>query len=128
MRSAADTPGTPRTPSRREWLRLGGLFSLGLTLPAWARAAAGSTPGFGKARSVIVVFTSGGQSQFETWDPKPDAPEEVRGVFPSPFALPCRGPCFASICPGWPGWLTSTPSCAVSATTTSITARPATWR
>jgi hypothetical protein len=30
---------------------------------------------------VIVVFASGGQSQFETWDPKPAAPREVRGAF-----------------------------------------------
>lgn len=38
-------------------------------------------PGFGKARSVILVYTAGGQSQLETWDPKPDAPETVRGEF-----------------------------------------------
>jgi hypothetical protein len=28
-----------------------------------------------------VIFTSGGQSQLDTWDPKPDAPEEIRGAF-----------------------------------------------
>src|SRR5439155_642817 len=38
---------------------------------------------FGEARSVILVFASGGQSQLETWDPKPDAPEEIRGAFGS---------------------------------------------
>ncbi|HEV3024782.1 MAG TPA: DUF1501 domain-containing protein, partial [Pirellulales bacterium] len=38
-------------------------------------------PGFGKARSVILVYTAGGQSQLETWDPKPDAPDAVRGEF-----------------------------------------------
>jgi hypothetical protein len=40
-----------------------------------------STPGFGKAKSVLIVYTSGGMSQFETWDPKPNAPEEIRGSF-----------------------------------------------
>ena len=30
---------------------------------------------------MLVVFTSGGQSQLDTWDPKPDAPAEVRGAF-----------------------------------------------
>ncbi len=40
-------------------------------------------PGFGRAKSVLVVFTSGGQSQLETWDPKPNAPVEVRGEFRS---------------------------------------------
>lgn len=38
-------------------------------------------PGFGRAKSVIVVFANGGQSQLESWDPKPQAPAEVRGAF-----------------------------------------------
>ncbi len=38
-------------------------------------------PGFGRAKSVIVIFAGGGQSQLETWDPKPDAPLRVRGEF-----------------------------------------------
>lgn len=40
-----------------------------------------STPGFGRAKSVVVVIASGGQSQLETWDPRPDAPSQVRGAF-----------------------------------------------
>lgn len=40
-----------------------------------------SVPGFGKAKSVILVIANGGQSQFETWDPKPNAPIEIRGEF-----------------------------------------------
>src|SRR5207302_9597239 len=68
---------------RREWLRVGGLAGLGLLAGPGARAADAGRPfpGFGKAKSVLVVFTSGGQSQLDTWDPKPDAPAEVRGVF-----------------------------------------------
>jgi hypothetical protein len=82
--------GSARALTRREWLQIGGLGGLGLTLPVPgipARAGAASTgpplSGFGRARSVILVFASGGQSQLETWDPKPDAPEEIRGAFGS---------------------------------------------
>jgi hypothetical protein len=74
--------------SRREWLRLGVLSGLGLAVPPWAglsRAAtpggARPSPGFGKAKAVILLYTSGGQSQIDTWDPKPNAPAEVRGDF-----------------------------------------------
>ncbi|MGV2341993.1 MAG UNVERIFIED_CONTAM: DUF1501 domain-containing protein [Planctomycetaceae bacterium] len=77
---------------RREWLRLGGLAGLNWALPGLipargqaeeSSASPVAVPGFGKAKSVIVVFASGGQSQLDTWDPKPDAPEEIRGVFGS---------------------------------------------
>jgi uncharacterized protein (DUF1501 family) len=80
------------TLSRREWLRLGGLAGLGLLLPRRAPAAGGTSrsPGFGKAKSVILVYTSGGQSQLDTWDPKPDAPEEIRGAFRT-IATPLPG-------------------------------------
>ncbi|MDA0833069.1 MAG: DUF1501 domain-containing protein [Planctomycetota bacterium] len=70
---------------RRAFLRLGGGLSLSLgALPA-ARAESNvaNLPGFGSAKSVIIVFASGGQSQFETWDPKPEAPELIRGEFSS---------------------------------------------
>jgi hypothetical protein len=77
-------------PTRREWLRLGGLSGIGCAFPglippstAVADQTASLVPGFGRAKSVIVVFASGGQSQLETWDPKPKAPEEIRGEFGS---------------------------------------------
>jgi hypothetical protein len=45
--------------------------------------------GFGKAKSVILVYASGGQSQLDMWDPKPLAPRDVRGAFaPISTALP----------------------------------------
>jgi hypothetical protein len=76
--------------SRREWLRIGGLAGLNWALPGLVprRATASDaetpkSPGFGRAKAVIVVFASGGQSQFETWDPKPLAPLEIRGEFDS---------------------------------------------
>jgi hypothetical protein len=72
--------------TRREWLRLGTLGGLGLTSPL---ASAPRLPGMGKAKSVLIVFAGGGQSQIDTWDPKPDAPAEVRGVFRSiPTSVP----------------------------------------
>ncbi|MFK8111225.1 MAG: DUF1501 domain-containing protein [Rubripirellula sp.] len=45
--------------------------------------------GFGKAKSVLIVMLSGGPSQLDMWDPKPDAPAEVRGEFsPIPTTIP----------------------------------------
>src|SRR5206468_718105 len=37
--------------------------------------------GAGSAKSCIVLFLMGGPPQHSTWDPKPDAPAEVRGEF-----------------------------------------------
>lgn len=68
---------------RREWLRLGGLGGLALGLAPLPRTLARSAAGFARAKSVLVIFASGGQSQLETWDPKPDAPAEIRGEFAS---------------------------------------------
>lgn len=68
--------------SRREWLRVGGLGAFGLSLPHLYAAQAPTRPGtFGRAKSVIVLWMSGGPPQQETWDPKPDAPAEIRGPF-----------------------------------------------
>ena len=65
--------------SRREFLRVGTLGFAGLTLPAVLRARAlGAAQGL-PARSVIQIVLAGAPSQFETYDPKPDAPAEVRG-------------------------------------------------
>lgn len=68
--------------SRREWLRVGGLSAAGLTLPALLRAqsaSSGSDRAFGQAKACIFLFMGGGPPQHETWDPKPDAPAEIRG-------------------------------------------------
>lgn len=68
---------------RREWLRVGGVGLGGLTLAALGKqpARAASTDGFGRAKSVIIFGLVGGPPQHDTWDPKPDAPAEVRGPF-----------------------------------------------
>src|SRR6476469_1617506 len=77
--------------NRREVLRAGGLSLLGLNLPellsgrvaaqiAPARAAENSGSSFGKAKACILLFMWGGPAQQDTWDLKPDAPAEVRGL------------------------------------------------
>ena len=73
--------------TRREMLRVGGLGLAGLTLPDLARwqeataaAATGPRPrSFGRAKNIILVHLYGSPSQLETFDPKPDAPLEIRG-------------------------------------------------
>jgi len=72
--------------NRREMLRVGGLGAFGLSLPGLVNAAAEpatdlGTGSFGRAKRCIVLFLLGGPPQHETWDPKPDAPSEVRGDF-----------------------------------------------
>ncbi len=75
--------------TRREMLRAGGLGALGLGLAdyLWLRETqAGpsrAVKSFGKAKSVILLFLYGSPSQLETFDVKPDAPEEIRGEFKS---------------------------------------------
>ncbi len=69
--------------TRREWLRVGGIGLGGLSLPTLAAGQSGTDVGtaLGRAKSVIVMFLGGGPPQHETWDPKPDAPAEIRGGF-----------------------------------------------
>jgi hypothetical protein len=72
--------------SRREVLKVGSLGMIGLSLPelfaAEARASnyGGGTPR-ARARSCILLFISGGPSQHETFDPKPEAPSENKTIF-----------------------------------------------
>ena len=69
-------------PSRRDFLRIGALAPLGLSLPqllASEKAAAGKP----RAKSVILVFLGGGISHHDSFDPKPDAVEEIRGKYKS---------------------------------------------
>jgi hypothetical protein len=98
--------------SRREWLRIGGLSTLGVSLADMLRAAEapapipGSTPKlagdlgstFGKARNVLYLWLQGGPPQHETFDPKPDAPVDIRGPF-RPIATNVPGIRFCELLP-----------------------------
>jgi len=71
---------------RREILRAGAIGLGGLALPDLLRlpTARAETEGARhepRAKSVIMLFLSGGPSQLDMWDLKPDAPAEVRGTF-----------------------------------------------
>ncbi len=67
---------------RRQFLRASAAGVLATGLPMVPQfAAAADRPGTGKAKSVLLVLLSGGPSQLDMWDPKPDAPAEVRGEF-----------------------------------------------
>jgi hypothetical protein len=70
---------------RRDFLRVGGLAALGLGLPELfrRRAVASDRAVQGTAKSCILIWLDGGPSHIETFDPKPDAPAEVRGPLES---------------------------------------------
>lgn len=74
--------------TRRDLMRVGGLTALGLGLGDFfrlQRAAASEQQllGAAKAKSCILIWLDGGPSHLETFDPKPDAPAEVRGPLQS---------------------------------------------
>jgi hypothetical protein len=65
-------------PSRREMLQASGLAGLSLFLSQWQRAEAVSRK---KTKSVILIFNCGAPSHLDLFDPKPNAPDTVRGPF-----------------------------------------------
>ena len=68
------------TPTRRDFLRSAATGAAGLALTG--RATAGShLPLAGRAKSCIFINLVGGPSHLDTFDPKPNAPSEVRGPF-----------------------------------------------
>src|SRR5262245_31117811 len=69
--------------TRRNLLQVGGLGMLGLTLPkAWqAQTQASSSGKASGEKSCIFIFLSGGPSHLETFDPKPNAPVNIRGPY-----------------------------------------------
>jgi hypothetical protein len=78
--------------TRRQFLSIGGLSVLGLTLPGFLRlrqlAAAAGVPAQ-KQVNCILLWMQGGPSHVDTFDPKPDAPVEIRGEFGTiPTTLP----------------------------------------
>ena len=89
--------------SRRELMRVGGLGMLGASLPNLLRAAPrGATESrdasFGRANNVIFLYLAGGPPQHETFDPKPNAPVEIRGPF-QPISTNIPGIQFCELLP-----------------------------
>src|SRR5262245_20463870 len=76
--------------TRRDFLQVGVLGAIGLGLPQLnALRAQGAVAADRDDRSVIMIFNLGAPSQLDTWDPKPDAPREIRGPFkPIPTSSP----------------------------------------
>jgi hypothetical protein len=69
--------------SRRDFIRIGALAPIGLSLAnllSFEKAMAGAASQ-ARAKSVILVFLGGGISHHDTFDPKPDAVEEIRGKY-----------------------------------------------
>ncbi len=103
--------GQPGECSRRALLQIGTLGLFGLSLPRFLSAQAtaqeadaqsgGSScerSGFGKARSVILIYLQGAPSHIDLWDPKPDAPSSIRGEF-RPIATTAPGVFLGEVLP-----------------------------
>ncbi len=82
MLTFSDQAHTASRLQRRDFLRLGtlGLGGLGMSDLLALKALAAPQKRLLKDKSVIFLFMHGGPSQFETFDPKMDAPSEIRSV------------------------------------------------
>src|SRR5205814_10305060 len=67
--------------SRRDFLHAGTLSLLGLSLPQFLAMRAAGAVAPERDVNCIMLFLLGGPSQLDTWDMKPDAPEEIRGPY-----------------------------------------------
>ena len=108
----SDLCDTHAKMTRRDLLRLGGSSILGLSLGQMLKLNAASAtapvtatasatrggPGWGKAKSVIMVYLQGGPSHLDLWDPKENVPDKIRSAFkPIPTKIP--GTNFTEIIP-----------------------------
>src|SRR4030095_935855 len=69
--------------TRRDFLQIGSLGALGFSLSEMlgVKAMANPTAAVKSDKSCILIFNLGAPSQLDCWDPKPDAPREIRGPF-----------------------------------------------
>ena len=86
--------------SRRSFLRVGGLSALGLSLPGFLRLQAAAAEAGAQRKNIncILLWMQGGPSHIDTFDPKPDAPVEIRGEFGT-VATTLPGVRFAEVAP-----------------------------
>jgi uncharacterized protein DUF1501 len=83
--------------TRRDLLRVGGASILGMSLGSMLKLQAMGAetgkpvggPGWGKAKSVVMIYLQGGPSHLDLWDPKENVPDNIRSAFkPIPTKLP----------------------------------------
>lgn len=70
--------------SRRDFLRIGGLAALGITMPGLLEAQSQPAKGSSAPKrdtSVILLWMGGGPSHVDTFDPKPEASQDIKGPF-----------------------------------------------
>lgn len=70
--------------TRRDFIRVGALTTFGLTMPGLLQAASAAekkTPAAKRDIACILLWMGGGPSHIDTFDPKPEAPQEIRGAF-----------------------------------------------
>ncbi len=93
--------------TRRDLLRVGGAGMLGLSLgsmfqlqaqAAKSSAAHTGAPGWGKAKSIIMVYLQGGPSHLDLWDPKEGVPDNIRSAF-KPISTKLPGVQFTELLP-----------------------------
>jgi hypothetical protein len=102
-RDLCDEQGSGIT--RRDLLRVGGSSLLGLSLGSIFQLQAlagepgsGGAPGWGRAKSLIMVYLQGGPSHLDLWDPKENVPDNVRSSF-STIPTKIAGTRFTEILP-----------------------------
>src|SRR5262245_10976565 len=83
---------SPQLLSRRGFLQAGGIGALAMTSPGMVAASVDTERGMrgvASERSCIFVLLCGGPSHIDTWDLKPEAPDEIRGPYrPIATAVP----------------------------------------
>ena len=92
--------------TRRDLLRVGGSGMLGLSLGSVLQLQSATakesvrpgSPGWGKAKSVIMVYLQGGPSHLDLWDPKENVPDNVKSAF-KPISTKIPGVQFTELMP-----------------------------
>ncbi len=89
--------------TRRDILRIGGSGLMGLSLGGALKLQALANPatggrGWGKAKSVIMIYLQGGPSHLDLWDPKDNVPDNVKSVF-APIATKLTGVKYTELLP-----------------------------
>src|SRR5947209_19995188 len=79
-------------------MSLGGMLKLQSAQAASSSTPVAGGPGWGKAKSVILIYLQGGPSHLDLWDPKDNVPDNVRSVF-KPISTKIPGVQFTEVLP-----------------------------